>query len=242
MLVFVRVLSAFWLLPLFESRSISAGYKGLVSLFIAFLLFQTVPFPDSATGVVMPVAIAKEILIGLAFGFFVRVIFAMVSAAGELMAMQSALSFARALDPTTMSSVTVLEQFKSLLTIMIFLGIDGHHVLLRALAVSFREIPLASVSVRPELFQYAISATGKLFGASLKICAPIVVTLFLVDLALGMLARMIPQVNVFVEGASIKILIVIGMLAVSLNLIVPVIASLFKGMDAEFLKIIRWLV
>jgi flagellar biosynthetic protein FliR len=86
-----------------------------------------------------------------------------------------------------------------------------------------------------------VSCTAKVFAASLKICAPVVVTLFLVDVALGMLARMIPQVNVFIEGASMKILIAVGLLAVSLNLIVPVIVGLFKGMDTEILTILRCL-
>ncbi len=242
-LVFVRVLSMIWLLPLFDSRIIAAGYKMGLSLIIAFLLFQTIAGPAVAgDSYLLLLGIAKEVLIGMSMGFFVRVLFAMVTAAGELVSLQSGLSFARAMDPAMMASVTVLEQFKSLLAIMIFLVIDGHHVLLKGLSVSLREIPLGAVAPRPALFQYMVSCTAKLFAASLKICAPVVVTLFLVDLALGILARMIPQVNVFVEGASMKILITLGLLAVALNLIVPVIAGLFKGMDGEMLKIMRCLV
>ncbi len=242
-LVFVRVLAMIWLLPLFDSRTVAAGYKMALSLIIAFLLFQNVADPAVAgDSYLLLLGVAKEVLIGISIGFFVRVLFAMVTAAGELMSMQSGLSFARAMDPTMLANVTVLEQFQSLLAIMIFLGIDGHHVLLRGISVSLKEIPLGAVVVRPALFQYMVSATAKLFAASLKICAPVVVTLFLVDLALGMLARMIPQVNVFIEGASMKILITVGLLAVSLNLIVPVIAGLFRGMDTEILKILRCLV
>lgn len=241
--VFVRVLAMIWLLPLFESRVIASGYKMGLSLIIAFLLFQTVADPPVAgdSGLLL-LGVAKEVLIGISMGFFVRVLFAMVTAAGELVSLQCGLSFARVMDPAMLSNVTVLEQFKSLLAVMIFFGIDGHHVLLRGISVSLKEIPLGAVVVRPALFQFMVSSTAKLFAASLKICAPVVVTLFLVDLALGMLARMIPQVNVFVEGASMKILITIGLLAVSLNLIVPVIAGLFKGMDTDILKILRCLV
>jgi flagellar biosynthetic protein FliR len=234
------MISMIWLLPLFQSRSISAGYKAGLSLIVTFLLFQSVSTPDlHGDGYLLLLSILKELLIGLSVGFFVRILFSMVSAAGELVSMQAGLSFARSMDPALMASVTVLEQFKSLLAIMIFLGIDGHHIVLKSLAASLKEVPPGSIVVKPALFQYIVGSTGKLFAASLRICAPVVVALFLVELALGILARMIPQVNVLIEGASMKVLIALTVLALSLNLIVPVIGGLFRGMDVEILKIIR---
>jgi flagellar biosynthetic protein FliR len=242
-LVFVRVLSMIWLLPLFQSRSISAGYKTGLSLIIAFLLFQSISMPDlKGDGYRILVAVGQEVLIGLSVGFLVRVLFSMVSAAGELVSMQSGLSFARSMDPTMMANVTVLEQFQSLLAMMIFLGIDGHHAVLKGISASLRQVPPGSIAVKPALFQYLVGSAGGLFAASLRICAPVVVTLFLVDLALGILARLIPQINVFIEGASVKMLVTLGMLAISLNLMVPVIGGLFRGMDLEILKIIKSMV
>jgi flagellar biosynthetic protein FliR len=240
-LVFFRIVSMIWLLPLFQSRSISIGYKAGLGLLIAFLLFPTVAAPDlKGDGYFIILAIIKEVLIGLSVGFFVRVLFAMVSSAAELISMQSGLSFARAVDPTFSGSVTVIEQFKSLFATLIFLGMDGHHIVLRSLAVSLKQIPPGAVAAKPELFQFLIGSVGSLFSASFKICAPVVVTLFLVDLSLGILARLIPQVNVFVEGASIKIIITLTMLALSLNLIAPVIGGLFRGMEMEIIKIMRY--
>ena len=93
--------------------------------------------------------------------------------------------------------------------------------------------------VKPALFEFMIDATGKLFGASLRVCAPVIATLFLMEIALGILARLIPQINVFIEGASMKVLMTLAMLACALNLIVPVIAGLFRGMDGEMLRIIK---
>jgi len=78
-----------------------------------------------------------------------------------------------------------------------------------------------------------------LFGASLRVCAPVIATLFLMEVALGILARLIPQVNVFIEGASMKILVTFAMLACALNLIVPVIAGLFRGLDGQMLSVVR---
>lgn len=239
-LVFFRVVSMLWLLPLFQSTSVSVAYKAGLSLIIAFLLFEPVAVPDlRGDAFLLLLAIAKEILIGLSIGFFVRVLFSMVSAAGEVVSMQSGLSFARSMDPTLSVQTTVIEQFQSLLAIMIFLGIDGHHILLAGLAASLRQVPPGVFVLRPMLSQYMIEAVGRLFAASLKICAPVVATLFFVDLALGILARLIPQVNVFIEGASIKILTTLAMLALSLNLAFPVIAGVFRGLDSEMLKVVK---
>lgn len=243
LLAFFRVFSMLWLLPIFQSRSVAIGYKAGVSLLVAFLLYESVPVPDAqGDPYLLLLFVIKEIFVGLSIGFFVRLLFAMVSAAAELVSMQSGLSFARSVDPTFQANVTVLEQFNNLLATMIFLGIDGHHVVLKSLAVSFKQVPPGIIAAKPALFQFFIETTGRLFGASLKICAPVVVTLFLVDLALGILARMIPQVNVFVEGTSIKMMITIGVLAFSLNLMIPVIGGLFRGMDTEILRIFRYMV
>lgn len=238
--VFFRVLSMLWLLPIFQSRTVATGYKAGLSLLVAFLLYQPVVVPDlQGDPFLILLGVMKEVFIGLSIGFFVRLLFGMVSSAGEFISMQSGLSFARVMDPTMAASVTVLEQFKSLLATMIFLGIDGHHTILRAVSTSLTAVPPGSIMIRPALFQFMTETTGKVFAASIKICAPVVVTLFLVDIALGILARLIPQVNVFIEGSSIKILITIAVLALSLNLIVPVISGLFRGMDTEILKILK---
>lgn len=243
LLVFFRVFSMLWLLPIFQSRSVAVGYKAGLSLLVAFLLYQSIVAPDlQGDPFLILLCVMKEIFIGISIGFFVRVLFAMVSGAAEFVSMQSGLSFARVVDPTMAASVTVLEQFKSLLATMIFLAIDGHHTILRGLAGSLKAVPPGDVMIRPALFQFMTETTGKIFAASLKICAPVVVTLFLVDIALGILARLIPQVNVFIEGASIKILITFAMLAISLNLIVPVISGLFRGMDTEVLRILKAMV
>jgi flagellar biosynthesis protein FliR len=242
-LVFFRVLSVLWLLPLFQSRTISAGYKAGLSLLITFLIYGGVTAPQlQGDTYLLLLAVAREILIGLTIGFMVRIMFSMINASGEVIAMQAGLSFSRTVDPIQSVQVTVIEQFTNLLGIMIFLGIDGHHTVIRSLSVTLREIPPGAAVARMALFQYLIQFSGKLFAAALKICAPVIVTLFLVEIALGLLSRLIPQVNVFVEGASLKILLSLIMLAFSLNLIVPIIGGLFKGMDGEILKIIRCLV
>ena len=243
-LVFFRVASVIWLLPIFSSRNLSVPFKAGVSLLIAFLLFDKVAADSVVTADAYAIflLLLKETFIGLTIGFFVRTLFMVVYAAGEVISLQSGFAFARFMDPTSMSYMSILEQFGNVLAIMIFLALDAHHILLSGLAASFQQVPLGALAIKANIFQYLIEATGKLFSVGLQIGAPVIVTLFLVELALGLLSRMIPQINVFVEGIPLKIIIALFMLSLSLNLIVPVLAGIFKGMDVHILRLFRMMV
>ncbi len=241
-LVFFRTAAVLWLLPVFSSRAVSVPFKAGLSLLIAFLLFETIEMAPAADPYAMFLLIMKETLVGIAMGFFVRLLFTMAYAAGEVMSMQSGFGFARFMDPSSMSYMSVLEQFQNLFAIMIFFAIDAHHMVLSGLAQSFRLVPLGTASLQPALLYGVTKTTGHIFSVALKIGAPVIVTLFLVELALGLLSRMIPQINVFVEGLPLKIILALFMLSVSLNLIAPIVAGLFKGMDVQIIRLFRAMV
>jgi flagellar biosynthetic protein FliR len=184
----------------------------------------------------------REVFIGITIGFVAKIILSSIGAAGDIMSIQTGFSFAQFMDPFTMTQVSVLERFKNLLAIMIFFAIDAHHIVFQAISASFTELPIGAAALREPLLRYVVNATARVFSLGFKIGAPVIVTLFLTDLAFGMLARMIPQVNIFIEGVPIKILVATIMLTVSLGVTVPVIASLFKGMDNDFMRVFRLMV
>ncbi len=243
-LIFFRVASILWLLPIFSARSISVPFKASVSILIAFLMLDLVSMPDITFNdpYYMMLLVLKEIFIGVTIGFTVRLLFTTVQVAGEMIALQAGFGFARFMDPYTNNQVSELTQILNILTLMVFFAIDAHHTILKGLFASFRDLPLAGASLKGPLVDYLITITGKVFSVGFKIGAPLIITLFLVELSLGILSRMIPQINVFVEGMPFKILITIGLLSFSLSILVPAIAGLFKGIDGEFLKTIRLMV
>jgi flagellar biosynthetic protein FliR len=244
LLIFTRVVAVLWLLPLFSSRAVSVPYKAGLSLLIAYLLFDsmTVDRSFSSDPYMMLLLVMKEVFIGLAIGFSVRILFMAVNVAGEIISIQSGFSFAKFMDPLSMTQVTVIEQFKNLLAMMLFLATDAHHILIKAMVTSFRDVPIGSVTLQQSFFQYLITLSGRVFVTGFKIGAPIIVTLLFVELALGMLSRMIPQINIFIEGVPLKILVTVAMLSFSLGVIVPVIVNMFKGMDGEILRVFRLMV
>jgi flagellar biosynthesis protein FliR len=244
LLIFFRVLSILWLLPIFSSKAVVFPYKAGLSMVISYLLFDVVTmdqYPGQGSYLLL-LAVIKEIFVGLTISFFVRILFSAVNVAAEVAALQAGFTFARVMDPVTMGQVTVLEQFKNLLAIMVFFSIDAHHIIIRGLFSSFKALPIGNITLNHSLLQYMVAMTGKMFTIGLKIGAPLIVTLFITELSLGLLSKMIPQINVFVEGMPIKILITCMILSLSLGIIVPNIANLFRGMDAEILKIMRLMV
>jgi flagellar biosynthesis protein FliR len=245
-LVFFRIVSVLWFIPLLSSQFVSAVFKAGLSLLVAFLLYESVNISVSIDILNNPYSFLlltlREVFIGATIGFVARIIFSSISVAGDIMSLQAGFSFARFMDPFTMTQVSVLEQVKNLLAIMIFFAIDAHYIVFQALSVSLTELPIGAATLREPLFHYVVNATARVFSLGFKVGAPVIVTLFLTDLAFGLLARMIPQVNIFIEGVPIKILIATIMLTVSLGVTVPVIANLFKDMDKDFLRVFRLMV
>lgn len=246
MLVFFRVASVLWFIPLFSSRFVSSLFKAGLSLLIAFLLFHSVKVVVTADVLNDPysflVLTLREVFIGITMGFIARIIFSAISAAGDIMSIQNGLSFAQFMDPLNMTQAPILEQVKNILAIMIFFAIDGHYIIFHAVSASFSVLPIGTVTLREPLLRYVINATARIFSLGFKIGAPVIVTLFLVELAFGMLSRMIPQVNIFIEGVPIKILITMTILFVSLGITAPVIANLFRGMNEDFINVFRLMV
>ncbi len=241
MLVFFRVAAVIFMVPIFSSRMVSAIFKGGLSLMIAYLLFDLAPmnFTAQQDPFILLMLCVKEIFVGATIGFVVRLIFNSASMSAEIISIQSGLSFARFMDPTTQAQVSVIEQIKNLIAIMIFFVIDAHHMLIQGIAYSLTALPIGSASLNAPLAGYLIKATGNLFAAAFRIGAPIIVTLFLVELSFGIMSRMIPQANVFVDALPVKILITVLMLGLSLGYIVPSIAALFKGLETDFARVIR---
>jgi len=244
LLIFSRVVSVLWLLPIFSSKAVSVPFKAGVSLLIAYLLFDSIGVDRSFSSdpYFLFLFVIKEVFIGLSIGFYVRVLFTAVNVAGEIISIQSGFSFARFMDPLSMTQVTVIEQLKNLLAMMLFLAMDAHHILVGAIVASFRDVPIGSVTIQQSFFQYLITVSGRIFVTGFKIGAPIIVTLMFVEIALGILSRMIPQINIFIEGVPLKILVTVIMFSFSLGGRLIVKKKMFKGMDGEILRLFRLMV
>jgi len=206
--------------PPWNSRFIPMQVRALSVLGLALALTPVVspwlpPFPaDWPAGLLL---VLREFLIGLTCGLVFRFLFAGVAMAGNLVAVYMGFGMATLLDPQTQAQNTVLAELLVLMTTLIFLTLNGHHVLLRLLVHSFQEVPLAPVVSLPGgLLKVTMDLGRLMFHLGVQLLAPVLALLFLTQLALGLVARAVPQIQVMIVGFPLTISLGFFFLSVTL--------------------------
>ncbi len=239
--VFVRVLGILTVAPIFGHRSIVSQVKVGIALMVAVALFPVVP-PTLAPHphlILLVLAIIKELLMGMLIGFVSLLVFIAVKFSGELIGLEVGFGIVNVLDPLSSDQVSLIGEFQNLLATLIFLGINGHHLILRGLAASFDMVPLGGAHLTGLLGQNLIDTTGRVFVLAVQLAAPVMATLFLTTLALGIVARTIPQMNVFIVGFPVKIIVGMAMLMFTLPMFYAALVKMFAGTERDISTILR---
>ncbi len=233
-----RILGFISIAPAFGNQAIPPLIKLAFGLLITIVIFPTlpnVPLIDilSLTGFLM---IAEQMIIGLALGLALQVIFAAVEMAGQLGGLTMGFGFASFFDPLTQGSTEVISQFFAVITILFFLSIDGHLMLISALVESFHSFPIQADSFNLNGMTIALWG-AKIFSIGLQISLPIVAILLITNMALGVLTKAAPQLQIF--GIGFPITLGVGLLVVALmmpSLGVPLKHILEEGILAMKLR------
>ncbi|MBD3345476.1 MAG: flagellar type III secretion system protein FliR [Chitinivibrionales bacterium] len=231
LVVFVRVTAMISLLPVLGSQNIPVHVKVILSFVLAIIIFPMVPIPstrlDQFSTVHFFVMIIKEVFVGLLIGFASTFLFAAVQFAGRLIDTQMGFALVQLIDPFTDARVSTMGQFKTLVFTIFFLLINGHFFLILAIQKSFEVIPLLGVSMPGGKIAFLlVSMAGNVFVAALKLSAPVFIALVLTSITMGIVARTVPQVNVFFVGLPLKI----GVGLVSMIVALPMLTTVFKKM------------
>lgn len=243
-LVLFRVSGMMISAPVLGSRSVPHRVKIGLSLAIAIILFpilKTDEFTVYRRTLPFVLVLFREVTIGIFIGYAAMLLFVGVQLAGQLVGVQMGFGMANVIDPQSSLQVPLIAQFQYLLAALIFLCIDGHHWLLQAIAASFKVVSFPEVlSNTNSVPLYPVKAAvhlvemfGNIFMIAIKIGAPVMVALFLTSVALGILARAVPQINIFILGFPIKIAVGLLSLATSLPLFVHVLQGLFLNMRED---------
>jgi flagellar biosynthesis protein FliR len=233
----VRIASMLALMPIFGSSSIPVQLKAGMALILCFILF---PFIQQHTSMPLPQTtglfiykILLEAFVGIAIGFVATLLFSAVQFAGYLIDVLTGFSFVELVDPFTDTSVTVFGQFNVLIFTIAFFMINGHYFLLLAIEKSFEVIPLLGVAVPTgKLAAFITAQTGNVFVIAFKLSAPIFVTLMITQVALGVVARTVPQINVFFVGIPLNIAVAFG----TAIIVLPGLVILFKGIVDKLMQ------
>jgi len=235
MLIFCRMTAFFVVSPVFSSRGVPNSYKiGLSAIIAVFILLiqgtnQVVPSDLSYLLVVV-----REILIGLLMGYVATLLFMVIQMAGSFIDIQIGFGIVNVLDPLTGTSVPIIGNLKYVFATLIFFSMNGHHYLIDAVIRSYNWIPLSNDVFQRiyngNLSEFLITTFGQAFMLAFQMAAPLVVALFLTDVALGFLARTAPQFNVFVIGIPLKILVGLAMLLLLIPSFIYAFEHLFEVM------------
>lgn len=237
-----RIGGMFIAAPMLGHSAIPATVKILLSLTLAYFLFplaSTQQFALEAGLLPLMTLALREFMMGLIIGFLFQIIFWGVEFGGGLIGYQIGFAMVNIIDPTTSANVPIIGQFKILIATLIFFLINGHHVMLQALFESFRLVPLGHVAFKPASLVEVAKLAGAAFTIGIKVSAPVIVTLFITDVCLGIIGRTMPQMNILVVGFQVKIGVGLAVLAISLPVFNYVFTQLFSRLSIDAFQITK---
>ncbi len=222
--------------PVFGGTYVPVPVKISLTVLMALTLAPVVSMPSAGSGVPLALVAAREMAIGLALALMVRALIAGAELAGHLSSQQIGFSYAATVDPGSGVRSTMLTTLYGLLATLTFLGINGHHDLLRALAASYDGLPVGAGRVDASVLAGVREMLALVFTVGLRLAAPIVLVLLVVELAVGLISRAAPALNFMVIGYPIRIVVGLMVLGVLVSTITGITASLTEDTIATAMR------
>lgn len=248
LLIFTRIIGAIFFLPIMtQASSVPAITKAGLSFMLAIVVSSTMSIQpvgaqmDTLEVLTFTILLVKELLVGITLSYCINVFFNVYNFVGQLWGMQGGLSQAMMFDPSSGIQVAAIGKLYAMAFGIVFMCSGGYHWFISSLVESFKYIPLGNPVFKGELLWEMVSVVVSFWEVSFKIAAPIVGVIFIVDCALGILARTVPQMNMFAIGIPLKtsilficMLLMLGLFEPSNNLIIKHMVDYFfdiaKGM------------
>ncbi|ECY1816436.1 flagellar type III secretion system protein FliR [Salmonella enterica] len=225
----LRVLALISTAPILSERAIPKRVKLGLGIMITLVIAPSLPANDTPLFSIAALWLAmQQILIGIALGFTMQFAFAAVRTAGEFIGLQMGLSFATFVDPGSHLNMPVLARIMDMLAMLLFLTFNGHLWLISLLVDTFHTLPIGSNPVNSNAFMALARAGGLIFLNGLMLALPIITLLLTLNLALGLLNRMAPQLSIFVIGFPLTLTVGIMLMAALMPLIAPFCEHLFS--------------
>lgn len=243
LLIFIRVSAMIFAAPVFSHAAVQPMLKIGLAAVVAMML--TAAFADKQPAIdthiwSLSLLVVKEFLIGAAIGFSTAMILYAVEFAGGLLDFDIGFQTSLLFDSNS-SAPTLIGLLKMMVTLMVFLGLNGHHFLLEALAASFVAVPLDSFGVTTSAVDTLLRLVTNVTIIAIKIASPILLSLLLVNISLALLSRVAPQLNVFVLSFQVKVAVGLIMLFVTIPLFVMIAKTAITFFQNETYTVIMTL-
>lgn len=245
-LSFIRISVLITMMPVIGYQGVDARVKVLFSVMLTLVVFpyatELSNLSDGTIAAFFAYAL-NEVIIGLVAGFLTMFVFYAFQYAGELMSLQMGLTMLSMMDPTTQVNLSALSRLKYIFLMLIFLMIGGHIFLVEAIKISFDVVPLGEVNFASfaSVTRLVIDHTHEILEIGLKAGAPVVVTLFVIDCGLGIIARTVPQMNIFLVGFPLKILVGFIVFMIVLGYVTNLFIDTYGKLEGDIINVIRLL-
>ena len=202
-------------------------------LLIAFIVFPVVDYKTlvlPSAGLSLGLAVIRELLIGFSIGLGATLVFTGIQLAGQIVDIQMGLGMVNVIDPTTTTQISVMGQYYFLVATLVYLAVDGHLFLLKGVVDSFSLVPLGQAHFSPGLGKEMMGLFSQVFFIAFRVGAPVIAALFITNIALGVVARTVPQMNVFIVGMPLTLAVGLIVSAATMSFFAYILRGLFLGM------------
>ncbi len=243
LLVLTRTSGIFFVSPFFGSMNlpvrIRAGTAFAMTILIFPVLLEEMVVEAPATVVMFAALVLQELFIGWLIGFIGYVVLSAINMAGKIMDMQVGFTIAQVMDPTSNEQAPLIGSFLYNLTIIYFLAVNGHHMIIAALMESFRAVPFNSIVWNAAIADFIVNLTNGVFLVGMKIAMPVTFSILMTNVGMGILARTMPQMNIFVIGVPMHLMIGTAMLALLMPFYVLFLDVMFDDIYANISTAIK---
>ncbi len=242
LLTFMRISIVLFMLPVYAVEGLPTQWKAAFCFIITLAIWPHValsPYTMPSHPIDIALLMAGEIVLALVLALSLRLFFAGIQAGGELIAMQMGFSMLQFADPTSDSQTGIIAQLLFLTSTLMFLAFDGHIYLLRAFVKTFDYIPPGGLFIGQSIFEQVMSLSNMLFTLALKVIAPVLAAIFFVELGLGLMSRMAPQMHILEFGFPLKITVGFFFLTTIFALLSVDIERYVADLDNLFLNLVR---
>lgn len=238
--MFIRILGFMMAAPLFRSSAVIPQVKIYLAIIIAVIctsaFWTEQPQMDFHLWNLV-LLVLKEMLVGIILGFSANIVFYAARFAGGIVDIEMGYQTALIFDQNN-TTPTLIGELKELITLMMFLILDGHHYLFEALFASFRIVPLSTFAITNSSVEILIGMAGTMLVLGVKMAAPVLVALFCTNLALALLARVAPQTNIFILSFQVKVFVGLIILLISGPMVVYLAKNALSGLEEQLYQIV----
>ncbi|MCB9010634.1 MAG: flagellar biosynthetic protein FliR [Actinobacteria bacterium] len=234
-LLLVRISAMFATAPVLSSRVVPIRVRAGLAVILALATLPlvadgTLQVPESTVAYVL--LAAKEVVVGIAIGLIAQMLFAAVQVAGSVIDMGSGFAMAQTIDPTSNANLSLLGRVYNLIATTVFIAIGGHLILVQAVVASFGLVPPTSLPNPFALSEGMLVRSADLFMIAMQVAAPLMAALLITDVALGIISRAAPQMNVFIVGLPVKA----GVALMGTAVLLPAFVTLLNGATQQMFQ------